>query len=273
MSNFIGAVRSFSLSKKSKKDSFSFDSVPRQDSLSTDSLRSNLSNTSGSESSTSNSINFTSHRTRTTPRVSRRALHMMPHDGLVKVMMIGECAVGKSCLVQRFVQNDFDINMLSTIGMDLALKMLDIDGKRIKVQVWDTAGQEKYRVITKGYLRGAHCFAVVFSLIERETFDKLVYWLNTTRQTVIDPDIPTVLIGNKLDMDNERSVSFEEAQAFADRYGMQYFETSAKTGENVNEAFETLIRGRMVLETKCNKTSTTVTLRPGQTSPRKRCCK
>ncbi|KAK8871872.1 hypothetical protein M9Y10_007617 [Tritrichomonas musculus] len=154
----------------------------------------------------------------------------------LKILIIGEGGVGKSCLLLRYTDDKFTEAFMPTIGVDFKTKCINIEGATVKLQVWDTAGQEKFRSITKAYFRGAHGILVVFDLSNRDSFDKTQDWINSIKES--DDSIDLIIIGNKCDL--QREVSIEEAQDFAAGYNVRYFETSAKDNTNVNEAFQYL---------------------------------
>lgn len=154
----------------------------------------------------------------------------------LKILIIGEGGVGKSCLLLRYTDDKFTETFMPTIGVDFKTKCINIEGSTVKLQVWDTAGQEKFRAITKAYFRGAHGILVVFDLSNRDSFDKTQDWINSIKES--DDSIDLIIIGNKCDL--QREVSIEEAQDFAAGYNVRYFETSAKDNTNVNEAFQYL---------------------------------
>lgn len=114
--------------------------------------------------------------------------------------------------------------------------MIEIGGRRIKLQLWDTAGQEKFRAVTKSYYRNSLAVFLVYDITRRETFTHLGTWLNDCK-SLISSSTLIVLIGNKLDLNDERTVSFEEATKFSEENKLFYLETSAKTGKNVEDAF------------------------------------
>lgn len=114
--------------------------------------------------------------------------------------------------------------------------MINIDGKQIKLQIWDTAGQESFRSITRSYYRGAAGALLVYDITRRETFDHLLSWLEDAREHA-NPNMTIMLIGNKADLSHRRAVQFEEGEAFAREHGLIFLETSAKTALNVEEAF------------------------------------
>ncbi|EFA83597.1 Rab GTPase [Heterostelium album PN500] len=152
----------------------------------------------------------------------------------LKYIMVGDSAVGKSNLTLQFVDRRFSPNSEFTIGVEFGSRIIDIDNKQLKIQVWDTAGQEKFRSITRAYYRGAVGAMIVYDITRRETFDSLTSWLSDCRKYSTG-DITITLIGNKSDLESARQVSTAEAQSFAEEHGLLFFEASAKTGTNVNE--------------------------------------
>lgn len=165
-----------------------------------------------------------------------------PHvDYLYKMLLLGQTNVGKSSLLLRFADDAFAEHQVSTIGVDWRIKTIALNDKLVKLQLWDSAGQERFRTIASAYYRGAHGVAIVFDLTSRLSFDAIKYWMDE-----IDRHAPRhirrMLIGNKSDLINERAVDHDEAYSYAVKHGMQYLETSAKNAENVTEAFMTMTR-------------------------------
>merc|ERR1719382_76242 len=125
-----------------------------------------------------------------------------------------------------------------TIVVDFGYKIITLDGCKIKLQIWDTAGQESFRSITRSYYRGAAGILLVYDTTRRETFTHVNQWLNEVKQHANQvKDKSIILVGNKCDLEDERQVSAEEGAAFAKTNGLLFLETSAKTGHNVDEAF------------------------------------
>lgn len=144
--------------------------------------------------------------------------------------------VGKSCLLLQFTDKRFQPVHDLTIGVEFGARMVSIDGKAIKLQIWDTAGQESFRSITRSYYRGAAGALLVYDITRRETYEHLTSWLEDARQHA-NPNMTVMLIGNKADLGHRRAVSREEGEAFAREHGLVFLETSAKTALNVEEAF------------------------------------
>eukprot|EP00727_Mastigamoeba_balamuthi_P009398 m51a1_g5080 putative small gtp-binding protein rab1 (226) ;mRNA; r:233707-234384 len=162
-------------------------------------------------------------------------------DHLFKVLMIGESGVGKSALLTRFAEGGFDSSYMSTIGVDFKIHYMHTDSnKDIKLQVWDTAGQERFRTITASFYRRAHGVVVVYDATDAASFERVAYWLEQIRDNV-GARVPLMLVCNKVDLDKHRAVDAAAARRFADRVGIPLRETSAKTGQGVNEAFGELV--------------------------------
>lgn len=160
----------------------------------------------------------------------------MSYAYLFKYIIIGDVSVGKSCLLLQFTDKRFQPVHDLTIGVEFGSKMVQIDNKPIKLQIWDTAGQEAFRSITRSYYRGAAGALLVYDVTRRDTFESLATWLEDARQHA-NPNITIMLIGNKSDLENRRVVSREEGERFARENGLVFLETSAKTAHNVEEAF------------------------------------
>merc|ERR1712178_20731 len=125
---------------------------------------------------------------------------------------------------------------MGTIGVEFGARMITIDKKQIKLQIWDTAGQESFRSITRSYYRGAAGALLVYDITRRETFTHLTSWLEESRQHA-SPNMTIMLIGNKCDDEEKRAVTYEEGESFAKQHGLLFLETSAKTAHNVEDAF------------------------------------
>jgi len=156
-------------------------------------------------------------------------------------MMIGDTTVGKTSLLLRFADDDFNESVLATIGIDFKIKTMEIDGRRVKLQIWDTAGQERFRTITQAYYRGAMGIFLIYDITKAKTWENIRNWVANIEANA-PQTVDKILIGNKADLAGERQVSAAQGQQLADEYGMRFFETSARTRQNVEEAFLTLAR-------------------------------
>jgi|EP00670_Eutreptiella_braarudii_P005267 Ras-related protein Rab-14 len=160
----------------------------------------------------------------------------MAHEYIFKYIIIGDMGCGKSCLLHQFTEHKFLPDSPHTIGVEFGTRVVDISGKLIKLQIWDTAGQERFRAVTRSYYRNAAGAILVFDTTRRQTYNNLANWLTDTKNLTNHHTV-MMLVGNKVDLEEQRQVSFEEASKFAEDNGLLYLETSAKTGKNVEQAF------------------------------------
>lgn len=165
---------------------------------------------------------------------------MSAHDHLFKLLIVGESGVGKTCMLLRFADNSFEENFLSTIGVDFKVREIDVDGKRVKLQIWDSAGQERFRNITTSYYRNCGGIIIVYDITRHDTFTKVTEWIEDVRK--ITSNVPLLLVGNKADLEDKRAVAEQEAKELANRMGLVLLETSAKTALNIEDAFKQISR-------------------------------
>ena len=163
------------------------------------------------------------------------------YDFIFKVLLLGNSDVGKSSLILRYVDQVWSDTFVPTIGVDFKVKTLEIENKQIKMQIWDTAGQERFRNVISSYFRGSHGILLIYDITNRDSFKNLENWLIEIEKNA-SQNVLKILIGNKSDLVDDREIKTEEGQAFANRNGMKFIETSAKMNTNVNEAFETLAK-------------------------------
>jgi Ras-related protein Rab-1A len=168
---------------------------------------------------------------------------MSQHDFLFKLLIVGESGVGKTCMLLRFADNQFEENFLSTIGVDFKVRELDVDGKRVKLQIWDSAGQERFRNITTSYYRNCGGIIIVYDITRHDTFVKVTEWIEEVRKNT--NNVPLLLVGNKADLEDKRQVDEAEAKELADRMGLVLLETSAKTSQNIEGAFKAISKQLM----------------------------
>ncbi|AET02067.2 RAB GTPase-like protein A1D [Medicago truncatula] len=153
-----------------------------------------------------------------------------------KYIIIGDTGVGKSCLLLQFTDNRFQRFHDVTIGVEFGIRTININNNSVKLQIWDTAGQERFRSITRSYYRKAAGALLVYDITRRETFDHMATWLEDARQHA-SSDMIIMLVGNKSDLAGNRLVSTEEGEKFAKENGLMFMEVSAKSRENIEEAF------------------------------------
>ena len=191
-----------------------------------------------------------------------------PKGALVRVVLIGDSAVGKTSIINRLVNNTFNSKETTTIGATFLLfsQRTETDAE-IELQIWDTAGQEKFRSLGPIYYRDSSACVAVFDLTSRKSFEDLNYWISTFK-SIAGNDTVVAVAGNKCDMDGA-AVSIEEASEYCRKNGYIFFPTSAKSGENVNELFKKL-SGELVRYSK--KLAVEVMDPPQEQNQRKKCC-
>ncbi|MFX0083162.1 MAG: GTP-binding protein [Candidatus Hodarchaeota archaeon] len=157
-----------------------------------------------------------------------------------KLILGGEGGVGKTSMVHRFVENSFQTDYKSTIGTSIMKKECDFEGLESKVRfvLWDLAGQAQFKRVRQSYLSNAEAGILVYDVTRKETFDSTENWFNEIKD--ISPAISLILVGNKIDLKEERVISTEAGEELAKKLNLSYIETSAKTGENINDAFKML---------------------------------
>jgi small GTP-binding protein len=174
--------------------------------------------------------------------MERRSAAPDDYDYLLKIVIIGDPGVGKSCMLFRYVDNLYNENYICTIGVDFKIRTITLGGKQVKLQIWDTAGQERFKPISKCYFRGSHGCLAVFDVGRRETLLNVQNWIREYKENnAARPTHNVVLIGNKSDL-TDRVVTREEGDALAGKLGCSYIEASSKSGTNVSEAFEALAK-------------------------------
>ncbi len=179
----------------------------------------------------------------------------MACDYVFKIIIVGDAGVGKSCLLRRFADQSFTDNYINTIGVDFKVRTLEMFGKSVKLNIWDSAGQERFRTIVNTYYRGAHGIIVVYDTTDRDSFVHLPDWLKDVSE-LAEPNAKKLLVGTKVDLDTaSRHVPKDLVANYANRINVPFMETSAKTGQNVEQAFsqmtsllmEEVVSGDLVL--------------------------
>ena len=160
----------------------------------------------------------------------------LAYDYMLKIIVVGDSSVGKSCLLLRYADKRFRHTHEVTIGVEFGSRIVEFQGIRFKSHVWDTAGQESFRSITRSYYRTAAVALMVFDVTKRSTFEHLRQWTSEVFLYAA-PGVVMAIIANKIDLDDVRQVSRIEAESFATELGALYFETSAKEASGVDDAF------------------------------------
>lgn len=162
----------------------------------------------------------------------------------IKCLLIGSSGVGKSSILERYTSDIFHQHFITTIGVDYKFKNIVIDNYNVKLQLWDTASQERFRCITTNYYRNSHIIIVCFDITDIHSFKDLDYWLNDCKKNIYEP-ILIAICGTKTDLEKKRAVLYEDAKTFADFKNLPYFEISSKDGIGINIMFETLIKSKI----------------------------
>ena len=161
----------------------------------------------------------------------------------IKFLVLGESTIGKSCLIERYINNTFKENYIATIGMDIRQKRLDINNIDVFLTINDTAGQERFRSLTKMVYKNTDGILVGFDLTKPKTLEQVEFWINQIESNKTkDSSISLVLFGNKCDMKEKIQVKEEDIEKIKEKYNLRYYETSAKDGTNVQNIFEYLAK-------------------------------
>ena len=167
---------------------------------------------------------------------------MEKKEFLYKILLLGDSSVGKTCFLMRYTDNTFQEIHMSTIGLDYKLKNIQLeDGKMVKIQIWDTAGQDRFRSITKNYYKGAHGIILIYDITNQKTFENVKNWINQIKEEVSNK-VTIILVGNKIDDEDHRVVSTEQGEKMAKDFGLMFFECSAKSGVNIDSTFNELVK-------------------------------
>ena len=159
----------------------------------------------------------------------------------LKGVVIGDGGVGKTSLIIRHVDKAFESDYKPTLGFDISLKTISVAEFQAELLIWDIGGQAIFKEIRESYLEGSHCCLVVYDLTNKESFEHLETWLSELKK--FTGEVPFILVGNKLDLEKDRAVPREQGEARAKELGaVNFYETSAKTGTEVDKAFEELTK-------------------------------
>lgn len=198
-------------------------------------------------------------------------------DYQFKILLLGDSSVGKTCFFLRFTDDYFNENYLSTIGMDTVSKDIThqdkttYEEKLIRLTITDTAGQDRFRSIVSSYYRGSNGLLLLFDITNKDTFNHVNDWINQIHSHVNKNEVKIILVGNKIDLQSKREVTFDEAKALADSHRIPYMEASAKDNINVENIFKE-ITNLVYTSQKGKKHDTENRTLVGKYKKRKQCC-
>ena len=161
---------------------------------------------------------------------------------LYKILLLGDCAVGKSCLLLRYCENSFQESHLATIGLDFRLKTITLENNRkIRIQIWDTAGEDRFRSITRNYYKGAHGIVLIYDVTDQQSFQHIKDWVDKIKEES-NEGVIIYLVGNKIDLIDKRIITNADGKKLSEEIKIKYYETSAKDSTGVKEVFENLVK-------------------------------
>ena len=196
----------------------------------------------------------------------------MTDDCVYKVLLLGDSTVGKTCFLKKYTDKTFQDVHMSTIGLDYRVKTMTLkSGKVVKLQIWDTAGQDRFRAITKNYYKGANGIILIYDVTSIQTYENVKNWITQIREEA-SPNVIIYIAGNKIDLEEERKIKTEEGKKLAEELGLPFFETSAKTGVNINESFEDLVEKIDVVYSKLEEKTGGNKVKVYQAKTKKGCC-
>lgn len=191
-----------------------------------------------------------------------------------KIVVLGDTGVGKTTLINQFVNKEFKADFKATIGADFSSKTLTVDGQQIELQIWDTAGQERFHAVGAAFYRGTDACILVYDCTQVESFNRLDFWRDDLfSKSQMDPDqkFPIIIFSNKADLTDQRQVNEEYAQGWAEQKGYKLFEVSAKSGMNVQEGFKTIVN-MFLAQAKENGNKPQITIKLTDAQPKKNGC-
>ena len=193
------------------------------------------------------------------------------YEFIIKILIIGDSTVGKTNFVYKFSEDKFSENYFASTGIELKTTSIQIDGKSIKIQLWDTAGQEKYRAMTKNLYLKSQGIIILFDITNETSFINLKNWMSQIKESCGE-DIPILLVGNKIDLEDNRVINKERAMEYANNENIEYIEVSSKTGENINKALTSLLQ--KILKRADSNSNFSFTLDDGtvKKKSKKMCC-
>lgn len=192
------------------------------------------------------------------------------YTNLYKILIVGDANAGKTSILDQFTNGNFDGAYISTIGIDFNVKTVNIkEGVQIKLQIWDTCGQERFKALTRSYYRNANAIIIVYDITSAKSFENAKHWIKE-RELYLDSDVLCVLVGNKSDLYENRIIQYYEGHKLAEEKQLQFFETSAKYDSNIETLFDFI--GHKLYDTEKQRKNLETTIKLKDKSWKKRCC-
>ena len=192
-------------------------------------------------------------------------------DLILKLLIVGDSSVGKTNFIMRFINNEFINNYLTTSGIDLKTKDIEVKNKKIRIQIWDTAGQVQYKAITRNLFLKVMGAIIIYDITNEKSYTNLKSWVQLIREEC-GSHMQIIIVGNKCDLDSERKINQDEVMNYAEEEKIEYIETSCKTGENVHKVVKTICE--KILENNDLSTDMSFTLNSSSfmAPKKKKCC-
>ena len=192
-------------------------------------------------------------------------------DLILKLLIVGDSSVGKTNFIMRFINNEFINNYLTTSGIDLKTKDIKVKNKKIRIQIWDTAGQVQYKAITRNLFLKVMGAIIIYDITNEKSYTNLKSWVELIREEC-GSHMQIIIVGNKCDLDSERKINQDEVMNYAEEEKIEYIETSCKTGENVHKVVKTICE--KILENNDLSTDMSFTLNSSSfmAPKKKKCC-
>jgi Ras-related protein Rab-1A len=198
----------------------------------------------------------------------------MADYNLYKILLLGDCSSGKTSLIYRLVHNSFLEYYVSTIGIDFNIKSFVVNDKKVKLQIWDSCGQERFNALTRSYYRNTDAFIICYDISSRKSFEDAKYWIKELEKYVFDRPVIKILVGTKADLEDSRNVKYDDGKKYADSLGIEFIETSSKNNSNIKELFYNL--SLKLLDKISDGNISTIRRKPlflqNEHKPKKYCC-
>ena len=167
----------------------------------------------------------------------------MNYDSTIQLLITGDSSVGKTSILTRYSNGTFKEDYIATVGIDYFSKDEIINNKSVRIKIWDTAGQERFNSLTQGFFKNAQGVIITYDVTNSDSFDNLKNWISSIKTNMQNQKInmPVIIMGNKIDLIDDREIKTEDAEKFAEENQYKYFETSAKTGEGIDDGVRELV--------------------------------